>query len=126
VISVVIPARNEAAALGDTLAYLHACTPRGAAELIVAVGGSTDGTADSARRLAHVVEGRDPSRSGLLNAGAQAARGPILFFLHADSLPPSTYVAAIHAALADPARWWAEPSTSSSANGPGSSQRSRR
>lgn len=102
-ISVVIPARNEARVLGDTLAYLHACTPRGAAEFIVAVGGSTDRTADIARSMAGVVEGRDATRAGLLNAGAQAARGEILFFLHADSLPPAHYTGAIRDALADPA-----------------------
>jgi rSAM/selenodomain-associated transferase 2 len=103
VISVVIPARNEAAVVGDTLAYLHACTPRGAAEFIVAVGGSTDRTAEIARSMADVVEGDDPSRAGLLNAGAAAARGSILFFVHADSLPPVNYAAVIRDALVDPA-----------------------
>jgi rSAM/selenodomain-associated transferase 2 len=100
-ISVVIPARNETTVIGDTLAYLHACTPPGLAEFIVAVGGSTDGTAEAAQTLARVVEGSDSSRSGLLNTGAQAARGTILFFLHADSLPPMRYAEAIVHALAD-------------------------
>jgi rSAM/selenodomain-associated transferase 2 len=101
-ISVVIPARNEAAVLGQTLEYLHACTPPGAAELVVAVGGSTDETVAIARERARLVEGSDPSRSGLLNRGVEIARGAILFFLHADTLPPRDYVNAISTALDDP------------------------
>jgi len=102
-ISVVIPARNEAATLGDTLAYLAGCTPSDRAEVVVAVGGSADDTATVAARSARVVVGTDPSRAGLLNAGARAARGSVLLFLHADTLPPADYVAAVEGALADPA-----------------------
>jgi rSAM/selenodomain-associated transferase 2 len=103
VISVVIPARNEAATLGDTLARLAAGTPAGAAEVVVAVGGSTDGTAAVAARGARVVAGVDPSRAGLQNAGAKAARGATLLFLHADTLLPTGWAAAVEQALADPA-----------------------
>jgi rSAM/selenodomain-associated transferase 2 len=103
VISVVIPARNEAATLGETLAFLTACTPAGAAEIVVAVGGSADDTAAVAARAARVVSGTDATRAGLLNAGARAARGDALLFLHADTLPPPDYIAAIGAALGDPA-----------------------
>ncbi|MBI2466601.1 MAG: TIGR04283 family arsenosugar biosynthesis glycosyltransferase [Candidatus Rokubacteria bacterium] len=102
-ISVVIPARNEAACLGETLAHLAACTPPDGAEVVVAVGGSTDGTAGIARGMARLVLGTHASRAGLLNAGARAARGSALLFLHADTLPPPDYVPAIEAALADPA-----------------------
>jgi rSAM/selenodomain-associated transferase 2 len=102
-ISVVIPARNEAATIGDTLARLAAGTPAGAAEVIVAVGGSTDGTAAVAARGARVVSGDDPSRAGLQNVGAQAAQGATLLFLHADTLLPAGWGAAVEQALADPA-----------------------
>lgn len=103
-ISVVIPARNEADTLDETLEHLSACTPAGAGEVVVAVGGSTDGTAAvAAARAARLVLGDDPSRAGLLNAGAGAARGATLLFLHADTLPPPDYCAAIEATLADPA-----------------------
>ncbi|HEV8310507.1 MAG TPA: TIGR04283 family arsenosugar biosynthesis glycosyltransferase [Methylomirabilota bacterium] len=102
-ISVVIPARNEAATLGETLAHLRTWTADGAGEIVVAVGGSTDDTAAIAARAARVVEGPEPSRAALLNAGAGAARGDSLFFLHADTLPPPGYLLAIEAALADPA-----------------------
>jgi rSAM/selenodomain-associated transferase 2 len=103
VISVVIPARNEAPVLDETLAFLGRFTPPGAGELIVAVGDSSDGTAAIAGRGARLVRGDDPSRAGLLNAGARAARGQVLFFLHADTWPPRDYLAAIEHALAEPA-----------------------
>jgi rSAM/selenodomain-associated transferase 2 len=102
VISVVIPARNEAAALSDTLAALAAVTPPGAAEVVVAVGGSVDDTAALAARRARVVHGSEATRAALLNAGARAARGDVLLFLHADTWPPPNYVAAIEVSLADP------------------------
>jgi rSAM/selenodomain-associated transferase 2 len=101
-ISIVVPARNEAAHLGATLAYLREHAPPTLAEVIVAEAGSLDATADVARRWATVVHGHDSTRAALMNAGARAARGDVLFFLHADSIPPPDFLALIRAALADP------------------------
>jgi rSAM/selenodomain-associated transferase 2 len=101
-ISVVIPARNEGAVLGETLEYLRAFTGSSSVEILVAVGGSTDDTAAIARHHARLVEGGDPSRGALLNEGAAAARGATLLFLHADTLPPPDYARAISTALEDP------------------------
>ncbi len=101
-LSVIIPARNEAEGLPRTLGWLRAHLPEGQGELIVAVGGSIDGTAEIAAGLARVVHGAEGSRATLLNAGAAAARGDVFFFVHADSFPPATYAADIEVALADP------------------------
>ena len=54
------------------------------AEIIVADGGSTDGTADLAAGLCNLVVESERSRAGQMNAGAQAAHGDILWFVHAD------------------------------------------
>jgi len=101
-ISVIIPAMNEEAHLGATLAYLRQHAPHPSAEIIVAEGGSADATADVARRWATVMHGHDSTRAALMNAGARVARGDVLFFLHADSVPPPDFVTLIRTALADP------------------------
>ncbi len=57
-------------------------------EVIVADGGSSDGTADLARSRADQVLITPPGRARQMNAGAAAAGGEILCFLHADSHLP--------------------------------------
>jgi rSAM/selenodomain-associated transferase 2/rSAM/selenodomain-associated transferase 1 len=91
-VSVVVPVLDEAAtvpALLDHLASLE-----GRFEVIVADGGSYDGTPDLAARhpLAPRVVRAPQGRAAQLNAGAAAARGELLVFLHADTrLPPSAH-----------------------------------
>ncbi|WP_412062976.1 TIGR04283 family arsenosugar biosynthesis glycosyltransferase [Rubrivirga sp. IMCC45206] len=101
-ISVVIPALDEAAAIGATLASVERQT--GPWQAIVADGGSTDGTADLARTAlaeAHVVDS-DRGRARQMNAGAEHASGDVLVFLHADTRLPDNAFDAVRAALADP------------------------
>ena len=79
-ISAIVPTLNAAAHLGECLAALG-----DADELIVSDGGSTDGTRDLARRGgARVVEGT-AGRGRQLAAGAAAASGNVLLFVHADT-----------------------------------------
>jgi rSAM/selenodomain-associated transferase 2 len=96
-ISVVIPTLQAAAVLPPLLAALH-----GMHEVVVADGGSTDGTAELAATTgAHVVSA-PRGRGSQLRAGCAAARGSWLLALHADSRPDE---AALHAArmhIADP------------------------
>lgn len=84
-VSVIIPARNEASVLGATI---DAARAAGAAEVIVADGGSTDDTvAVALAREARLVTG-ESMRALQLNRGADAARHDVLLFLHADTLLP--------------------------------------
>lgn len=101
-VSIVIPTFNEAAAIGPLLDYLRRdAAGDGALEIIVADGGSTDATrALAARAGARVLRCPRKGRAAQLNHGAQAAAGPILYFLHADTYPPPGFLADIRRAVA--------------------------
>ena len=96
-LSVIVPALDEEATIASTLA--HARRP-GDVELVVVDGGSRDRTVDAARALAdHVLE-VPRGRAGQMNAGAAAACGAVLLFLHADTRLPDDYPALVAKALA--------------------------
>lgn len=100
-ISIIIPTLNEELVLPETLARLQALQGW-PVEVIVADAGSTDRTAEIARRFGAKViigaRGRGPQQ----HAGAMAASGDILWFLHADTHPPQGALTAIQTALANP------------------------
>lgn len=85
-LSIIIPTYNEAAHLPRLLARLGALP--NVAQIIVADGDSRDETVVLARAAgALVVEGAR-ARGPQQNLGAQLATGDVLWFLHADCLPP--------------------------------------
>ena len=86
-ISVIVPALNEAAGIGDTLAALAPLRAAGH-EVIVVDGGSSDGTAETAAPLADRVIASPAGRALQMNAGAAVADGELLLFLHADTRLP--------------------------------------
>lgn len=101
-ISIIMPVLNEAATLPAQLAALQRdqlCD--GQAELIVADGGSTDGTAALAAQVGRVLT-TPRGRARQMNAGAAAARGEIVLFLHADTHLPADALAQVERALAQP------------------------
>lgn len=79
-VAVIIPTLNAAAVLPDTLAVLE-----GAGRVVVADGGSVDGTADLARAAGALVLDAPRGRGPQLAAGAAAVDEPWLLFLHADT-----------------------------------------
>jgi len=91
-LSIVLPALNEAAAIVPALERLARQAP--GAERIVADGGSSDGTPGLARPWARVVAA-PRGRARQMNAGAAAARGDWLLFLHVDSALPEGFAADI-------------------------------
>src|SRR5690606_15031487 len=59
------------------------------AQFIVVDAGSTDGSADVARQCGATLLETAPGRARQMNAGAAAAIGDVLLFVHADTqLPP--------------------------------------
>lgn len=102
-ISVIIPVFNEEAVIGNTLQYLRSVTARiSPVEIIVSDGGSNDKSADEAKKHgALVVRSARKGRAAQMNAGARASSGSILYFLHADSIPPRSFVTDILHAVDD-------------------------
>ena len=87
-LSVVVPALNEAGRIRACLEALAPLRGRGH-EVVVADGGSTDGTPALAAGLCDRVLQAARGRAVQMNAGARAATGCALLFLHADTrLPP--------------------------------------
>jgi glycosyltransferase involved in cell wall biosynthesis len=97
VISFIVPAHNEEACLGCTLAAIResADVVRKPYEIIVANDASTDATADIARRNgARVVDVSHRQIAATRNSGARAATGERLFFVDADTIINSRVVLA--------------------------------
>ena len=87
-LSIVMPALEEAGVIWRTLESLAPLRARGH-EVIVSDGGSTDATRAIAAPLADRVLVAPRGRARQMNAGAAAATGDVLLFLHADTeLPP--------------------------------------
>jgi rSAM/selenodomain-associated transferase 2 len=85
-VSVIVPVFNEAPLIRRFLAHLRERSP--GAEIIVADGGSTDGTAELAANLCDRLVQSQRSRAHQMNSGADAAHGEILWFVHADAELP--------------------------------------
>jgi rSAM/selenodomain-associated transferase 2 len=101
VLSIIVPALREAANLARLLPALRAAAP--GAEIIVADAGSDEGTREVAMRVAGVtVLTCERGRARQMNAGARAARGDTLLFLHADTVLPDGFEASITRALTEP------------------------
>lgn len=80
--SIIVPVFNEAKLIQPFLAHMRERAP--GAEIIVADGESTDGTADLAADFCDRLVSSKRGRATQMNAGAQAAHGNILWFVHAD------------------------------------------
>ena len=96
-VSVVIPTLDEAERIEAPIVGLIG---QGFDEIVVADGGSCDATAALAAAAGAVVVSTLRGRGRQLGAGADAADGDILFFVHADSLPPADARRRIETALA--------------------------
>jgi rSAM/selenodomain-associated transferase 2 len=97
-ISVIIPAIDEKTFIRKTLKSALAGKN---VEVIVADGGSIDGTRELSASLGARVVPTCKGRAAQMNEGVGHALGDILLFVHADSVLPRGYDDAIRSALAD-------------------------
>ncbi len=111
-LSIIIPALNAAGSLAATLAALSAEIGTGGVpggvpggvEVIVVDGGSGDGTAGIERHAGASIVTAARGRGVQLAAGAEAAAGQWLLFLHADTRLAPGWAQAVHRFMAGPNR----------------------
>lgn len=94
-LSVVIPTWNEAPLIADAVSRALLIGD----EVIVADGGSPDGTAGRAEATGAIVATSAKGRGIQLHAGALRATGDVLLFLHADARLPARARAALLSAV---------------------------
>ncbi|MCB0711506.1 MAG: glycosyltransferase [Ignavibacteriae bacterium] len=91
-ISLIVPALNEEKLIGDMLQiFPREIREKCRIELIVSDGGSTDKTPEIAREHADIIARHVASRRQTIaegrNLGAEQARGELLVFINADTIP---------------------------------------
>ncbi len=92
-ISVIIPTLNEESNIVKLVRYLRENGKGKEVEILVADGGSTDFTEKEAEVAgAVVVDCPERGRSKQMNYVAAMSTGDILYFVHAATLPPDSYV----------------------------------
>lgn len=98
-LSVVVPMLDEADAIAATLHAIRFGAPE--AQLIVVDGGSSDESVEIAHPLCNLTLQAGRGRARQMNAGAAAADGDVLVFVHADTRVPATFAQDIETALRD-------------------------
>lgn len=100
-ISIIIPTYNEGDQIEETLRKIHSVSQANIFEIIVVDGGSKDNTISIARDCGAVtILSPKKGRAAQMNNGASIAKGEVLYFLHADSIPPQDFSGYITTALA--------------------------
>ena len=101
-LSIVIPVYNEAGNIGPLLDYLLEKTDEKDTEIIVVDGGSTDFTCEEVhQRPVKCIRSSQASRAVQMNEGARASSGEFLYFVHADTLPPTDFIDCLKQAKAE-------------------------
>lgn len=102
--AIIVPVLNEAPNLPRLSNRLMPIAQAGI-EVLFVDGGSTDGTPQLVEAAGFRLIRTERGRARQMNAGARAAGGDVLIFLHADTMLPAGALQAIDAAL-DGGREW--------------------
>lgn len=101
-ISIIIPTYNEAENISRLVNYLKKGSNQSNTEIIVSDGGSIDNTLALARAAgAKAVLSPEKGRAAQMNFGVSIAEGNIFYFIHADTIPPASYVSDINTAISE-------------------------
>ncbi len=99
-ISIIIPTFNEADQISNTISKIKKRAEISGYEIIVIDGGSTDNTIELAKAAGvKAIVHTTKSRSSQMNKGAELSKYDILFFVHADSIPPPGFLKLIYKAV---------------------------
>ncbi|MEJ7589096.1 MAG: glycosyltransferase family 2 protein, partial [Ferruginibacter sp.] len=100
-ISIIIPTYNEQESIATLVTFLRENSLAGKVEIIVCDAGSSDLTLESAAAAgAMAILSPRKGRAVQMNYGASLAKGEILYFVHADTIPPVTFFLDITTAVA--------------------------
>lgn len=92
-VSVIIPTYNEEESVGKLLNHLKKFGDDRLLECIVVDGGSKDRTVEIVRKhQVHCMICEQKGRAAQMNMGFEHSSGELLYFVHADSFPPKTYL----------------------------------
>lgn len=99
-LSIIIPTCNEEDIIAQTIDQLLTLTEHSPMVEIIVSDSSTDKTPDILSTLPVTLCKSAKGRALQMNNGAQQAKGDIFYFLHADTLPPKSFLEDIHSAIA--------------------------
>ncbi|MGF7079117.1 TIGR04283 family arsenosugar biosynthesis glycosyltransferase [Mucilaginibacter sp. UYCu711] len=99
-VSIIIPTYNEAENIAQLIGYLKNNSNDLLLEIIVSDGGSGDNTLALAEQEGAIaLNSPEKGRAAQMNYGASVAKGDLLYFVHADTIPPQSYLADITQAV---------------------------
>ncbi len=101
-LSIVIPTYNEEQNIGPLITFLKQYGSNAVADIIIADAGSEDNTVNIVKENGATLSASlKRCRASQMNNGAGLAKGDILYFIHADTLPPKTFVKDIFKSIKD-------------------------
>jgi rSAM/selenodomain-associated transferase 2 len=99
-VSIIIPTYNEAKNIAKLICYLKRYGGELLLEVIVSDGGSIDDTLVLAEQAGAIaLTSPEKGRAPQMNYAASMAKGDLFYFVHADTIPPYSYLTDINQAI---------------------------